>query len=261
VPNLEQAGFAKAKVATRGPDGCFGAVLFIEKEGFLPLFEAVHLAERFDLAIMSTKGMSVTAARSLIDDLCQDEVSLLVLHDFDKAGISIAATLTRDSRRFVFTNNIEPIDLGLRLTDVQELGLEASAEAAFDRGSAEAKRENLELNGATPDEVEFLLQRRVELNALPSDRLVAFIERKLKKHRIKKVIPSDDLLRDAYQLYAKSKRVEEIVAEAIGEIDDEDIILPANLRSRVTALLKKDPKLRWDEAVAAIVEPRLEEPA
>jgi len=36
--------------------------------------------------------------------------------------------------------------------------------------------------------------------------------------------------------------------------------VPANLRSRVTALLKKDPKLRWDEAVAAIVEPRLEEP-
>ena len=33
-------------------------MLFIEKEGFLPLFEAVHLAERYDLAIMSTKGMS-----------------------------------------------------------------------------------------------------------------------------------------------------------------------------------------------------------
>ena len=32
-------------------------ILFIEKEGFMPLFEAVQLAERFDLAIMSTKGM------------------------------------------------------------------------------------------------------------------------------------------------------------------------------------------------------------
>jgi DNA topoisomerase VI subunit B len=39
------------------------------------------------------------------------------------------------------------------------------------------------------------------------------------------------------------------------------IPVPANLRSRITALLKKDPKLRWDEAVAAIVKPRLEEPA
>jgi hypothetical protein len=153
APTLEEAGCAAARVRTRGPDGCFSAVLFVEKEGFLPLFEAVHLAERFDLAIMSTKGMSVTAARSLIDDLCQDEVPLLVLHDFDKAGMSIAGTLTRDTRRFVFTNVIEPIDLGLRLTDVQDLGLEASAEAVFDRGSDEAKRQNLELNGATDEEL------------------------------------------------------------------------------------------------------------
>jgi hypothetical protein len=38
-------------------------VLFIEKEGFMPLFERVHLAERYEIADMSTKGMSVTAAR------------------------------------------------------------------------------------------------------------------------------------------------------------------------------------------------------
>ena len=47
---------------TRGPKHRFGAILFIEKEGFMPLFDAVQLAERFDIAIMSTKGMSVTAA-------------------------------------------------------------------------------------------------------------------------------------------------------------------------------------------------------
>jgi len=204
--------------------------------------------------------MSSTAARNLIDNLCKHQVPLLTLHDFDKAGMSIAGTLRRDTRRFSFTRRIKVIDLGLRLSDVRELDLEASAEKAFDRGTDAAKLRNLKLNGATREEAEFLLRRRVELNALPSDQLVAFIERKLIEHGIQKVVPDDDLLRDAYQLYEKSKRVEEIVAEAIGEIDDEDITVPANLRSRVTALLKKDPKLRWDEAVAAIVEPRLEEP-
>jgi hypothetical protein len=260
APTLEEAGLAAAKIGTRGPDGCFGAVLFIEKEGFLPLFRAVHLAERFDLAIMSTKGMSSTAARTLIDNLCQCKVPLLALHDFDKAGMSIAGTLRRDTRRFSFTRRVKVIDLGLRLTDIRELGLEASAEDVFDRGSDAAKLRNLKLNGATREEAEFLLQRRAELNALPSDQLVAFIERKLIEHGIRKVVPNDDLLRDAYNLYAKSKRVEEIVAEAISEVDDEDIPVPDDLSARVTALLKKDPKLRWDEAVAAIVEPRLEEP-
>ena len=54
LPKLEKPGFAAGTVETHGPIGCFGAVLFIEKEGFLPLFEKVQLAERYDLAIMST---------------------------------------------------------------------------------------------------------------------------------------------------------------------------------------------------------------
>jgi DNA topoisomerase VI subunit A len=70
-----------------GPDGLFGAVLFVEKEGFMPLFEATRLADRYDIAIMSTKGLSVTAARRLVDQMCgRYKIPLLVLHDFDKSG-------------------------------------------------------------------------------------------------------------------------------------------------------------------------------
>ena len=50
------AGFSQAKVETSGPSGNFGAVLFIEKEGFDPLLKAAQIAERFDLAIMSHQG-------------------------------------------------------------------------------------------------------------------------------------------------------------------------------------------------------------
>jgi hypothetical protein len=70
APDFRGAGFAEPAIATHGPDACFGALLFIEKEGFTPLFEAVHLAEKYDLAIMSSKGMSVTAARQLADRIC-----------------------------------------------------------------------------------------------------------------------------------------------------------------------------------------------
>jgi hypothetical protein len=105
---------------TVGPSNRYGDILFIEKEGFLPLFRAVQLAERYDIAIMSTKGMSVTASRELIDDLCGEHpVRLLVLHDFDKAGFSIVGTLRRDTRRYAFRNsNIEVIDLGMRIGDI-----------------------------------------------------------------------------------------------------------------------------------------------
>ena len=252
-PQLDEPGFAAGKVTTRGPGGCFGAVLFIEKEGFLPLFSKIRLAERYDLAIMSTKGMSSTAARSLIDNLCHKQVPLLALHDFDKAGLSIAGTLKRSTRRFSFENNARIIDLGLRLPDVRDLGLETSAEDAFDRGSDSKKRENLGLNSATEEEAEFLLRQRVELNALTADQLVEFIEGKLDEHGITKVIPEGDLLGDAYRLFVNSARLEEIVETAIEDMEDQDdVVAPLDLGARVAEYLKQHPESRWDEAVAEI---------
>ena len=64
-PQMHGAGVGHAF----GPAGGFSAVLFIEKEGFMPLFKHVNLANRYDIAIMSTKGVSVTAARHLVDSM------------------------------------------------------------------------------------------------------------------------------------------------------------------------------------------------
>ena len=90
---------------TLGPEHRFNTILFIEKEGFDPLFAAEHLAERYDLAIMSTKGMSVTAARLLLDRLAARGIEqILVLHDFDISGFSIFGTLGTSGRRYRFNN-------------------------------------------------------------------------------------------------------------------------------------------------------------
>jgi hypothetical protein len=40
---------------TRGPLNRYQTILFVEKEGFMPLLEAAQIAERFDVGIMSTK--------------------------------------------------------------------------------------------------------------------------------------------------------------------------------------------------------------
>ena len=250
-PWLNEAGLSPASIITHGPEGCFSAVLFVEKEGFTPLFEAVQLRERYDIAIMSTKGMSVVAARTLIDRL---GVPAFVLHDFDKAGFSIAGTLQRDTRRYEFGGEIKIIDIGLRLDDVMALGLEGKAESVFDRGNDDAKRENLRLNGATDEEVEFLLHRRVELNALTSDQLVAFIESKLDVHGIKKLVPPKALLDDAYQLFVRSRRIERIITEALAnDSGDRAVEAPEDIIEQVRDYLAENPHLRWDEAVAALV--------
>src|SRR5262249_16076823 len=92
---------------TQGPENRYTTVLFVEKEGFDPIFEASRIAERFDVALMSTKGMSTTAARLLLDRLVDRGVEkVLVLHDFDISGFSICGTLGTDSGRYVFNNKV-----------------------------------------------------------------------------------------------------------------------------------------------------------
>jgi hypothetical protein len=219
--DFKEPSFAGGGVVTRGPSGCFGAVLFIEKEGFMPLFEAVNLAERFDIALMSTKGLSNTAARQLVDEICGgQEIPLLVLHDFDKAGFSILGTLQRDTRRYSFMNDIEVIDLGLRLEDIEGL----QREDAFDKGTRNARAWNLRENGATDEEIEFLLDHRVELNAMTSDQLVTFVEGKLEQHGIKKIIPNNEELAQAYRLFIRSQEAEQIIERELEQLDGNDAV-------------------------------------
>lgn len=84
---------------TFGAENRFSTLLYIEKEGFEPLLRAARIPERFDCAVMSTKGTSVTAARLLVDRMAQQGVRVLVAHDFDRAGACIAWTLGNDTRR------------------------------------------------------------------------------------------------------------------------------------------------------------------
>jgi Topoisomerase 6 subunit A/Spo11, Toprim domain len=248
---LQEAAFAPARIVTRGPHGAFGALLYTEKEGFLPLFEHVQLADRFDIGLMSSKGMSVVAARKLADAICHAyRIPLLVLHDFDKAGFSIVAGFKRrQSRRYTFENQIKVIDFGLRLNDVRGL----LDEATYDKGSEEKRHANLRKNGATPKEVEFLLHRRVELNAMTSRQLVDFAEHKLMEHGIGKVVPKQADLTNAYRLFARGFEVEKIVKRELKKLNGgSQVMVPRDLARRVRDYLDQHPAERWDQAVAAI---------
>ncbi len=251
-PRFTGVSISSPAVETYGAQGRFGAVLFVEKEGFMPLFHKVKLAERYDIAIMSTKGMSNTAARQLVDDLCgQHEIPLLVLHDFDKAGFSIFGTLRRNTRRYRFRNRIQVVSLGLRLDDVNELGLDA--EEAFDRGDDWSKKQNLRKNGATEEEIEFLLHKRVELNEMASDQIVAWIETKLEEQGVAKVIPDDDTLAKAFTNWRAQVVIQQRLEKLRAELKaDKDVQVPTDLKDRVSERLQDQPTESWDDAVRAI---------
>jgi hypothetical protein len=228
-------------------------VLYVEKEGFLPLFKRVKLAQRYDIAIMSSKGMSVTAARILADSICTD-IPLLVLHDFDSAGIIIKDTLENDTRRYSYTSAPNVIDLGLRYDDIGGLTPEP-----YD---SSISAERLRQAGLGQAAINFLQHQRVELNAMTSRQLVNFVERKLKQHKIGKVIPDGETLASTYQMFAASDRLAEAFDELKEDLEDEgeaQTKVPAKLEAKVKAKLKEKPDITWHRAVRLIIDPNTPE--
>jgi len=240
-----------ASFETAGPKNRFKNVLFIEKEGFDPLLASAHIAERFDLAIMSTKGMSVTAARLLLDRIAPDIENVFLLHDFDISGFSIAGTLGTDGRRYRFENSVRIVDLGLRLADVEAMALESEPVAITAR-EWESRSLTLKRHGATAAEIRFLADRRVELNAMTSPQFIAFIETKLAEHDVSKLIPTTAVLEAHWrrQLAERSavKAFEEIRARC--EAEAKAATAPTNLDQQVADILRRHPELSWDRAIA-----------
>jgi DNA topoisomerase VI subunit B len=246
---LNEPSFAHGKISTHGPQGRYGAILYVEKEGFDSLWSAAQIEKRFDISIMSCKGMSVTAARQLVEAICGTYgMRLFVLHDCDKAGLSIRASFQQSNRRHKYEKQFEVIDLGLRLEDIA--GLES--EPHSDRGEPEVRAANMRKNGATEEEIRFLLTRRVELNAMTSDQIVAFLERKLTEYGVKKIVPDDTHLASAYKLELRNIKAEKIVRHQLAKMNGDKFVAPADLRTRLDALLQQKPFLSWDEAICDI---------
>jgi DNA topoisomerase VI subunit B len=258
--------FLPFDVKTSGPTYRYQAVLFIEKEGFDELIQQAQIAERFDIAPMSTKGMSNTAARRLVDELSRMGVTIYVLHDFDKSGFAILHTLRTDTRRYRFQSTPKVRDLGLTLADVQDMDLQS--EPVNYRQTTDP-RIDLARCEATADEQAFLITgdrqrnpqtrkyywpgQRVELNAMTSNQFVSWINRRLTAQGVKKVIPTAETLASAYSLAVRTKAINVELARIQENIGTVPVDLPSDLLVSVQATLLADPTLSWDDAVWHLV--------
>jgi hypothetical protein len=254
-------------VQTCGPTHRYHAVLFVEKEGFDELITQAQIAERFDIAPMSTKGMSNTAARCLVDELSTRGVTIYVLHDFDKSGFAILHTLRTNTWRYRFRTTPKVIDLGLTLSDVNRMDLQP--EPVSYRQTV-APKHDLARCGATPDEQAFLVGaerrrnsstgkwywpgKRVELNAMTSDQFVTCLENRLIQHGVEKVIPTPNILARAYQRAVRTKAINARLAELQADITRQPTVIPHNLPARVSDVLREHPELSWDATLWKIVQ-------
>jgi DNA topoisomerase VI subunit A len=230
-------------IPTKGPGLRYGAVLFIEKEGFTPLLEAARIAERFDVAIASTKGMPVSALCDLLKKMRSSNIKAYAVRDFDKSGFSIISTLRRGARGS--TGSGEIIDLGFRLADITGLERERVSYSSNPTW-------NLSRNGATEGEIKILYQgsgsgERVELNAMSSDQFIEWLERRMGEYGVQKLVPDSDTLAAAYRRATFLRELHEQQIELYKKIVNP--LIPDGLEQRVRDILKDRRELSWDEAV------------
>jgi hypothetical protein len=139
-----------------------------------------------------------------------------------------------------------------RRTGIRTKGFEAEPVTIKD---FESRVDTLRAHDATDEEIEFLEEERVELNAMTSRQMVDFIEAKLTMHGVAKVVP------DAGTIEAHARRLIEqrLAREALAEIRDQitrqaaATALPESIEVQLRSYLAHHPSLSWDDALAHII--------
>ena len=127
-----------------------------------------------------TEFLRVTEGASSQEQIIEMESSLERLRAEMRSVEAIVETVGSSNRRYTFKNAISVVNLGLRLDDVDRMGLEFERAPLGDVDLA-AVRERLRINGATEREIGVLVDKQIrcELNAMTSDQFIAFVEEKL----------------------------------------------------------------------------------
>ncbi|MGK0466474.1 hypothetical protein [Clostridium sp.] len=234
----------------------FNKILYIEKEGFFEILKDYKFSEKFDCALLTSKGYASRAAKDLIDKLGEDgededeEIQVLCVHDCDKAGTMIYQTLqektkTRGKRK------VKIIDLGLNPEEVKEMNLEVEKVEENNKPSADYLDE---------DSRKWLQTNRVELNAMTTPQFLEWLVGKLSTYGIGKVIPGEDSILEELKIHineaAKEKIQEDIlkennyeilVKEYIEKLEPEVNKQAITIRSYIQGELKNEPNQLWKE--------------
>jgi hypothetical protein len=245
------------------PSWLYDKILFVEKKGLWPVFEAARLAERYDMAVVAGEGYATEACRMLFAQAEHGrDYQLFVLHDADPHGYNIARTLREETERMP-GHRVGVIDLGLRLEEALSMGLSAEAftrKKQLPQGLrlGEAERDYFEGRRTGPRS---WVCRRVELNALSGPALIAYVEAGLRAAGVRgKVIPPGDVLAQNFWSQVGRLLRENVEREFRGRIDDEVRQRLEGLRGQgeecegwlgaaVRDAVRRDPSRPWSGAV------------
>lgn len=172
------------------PEHRFDKILLIEKLTERPKFEYDRIAEKYDMAIVYTRGYATEALHELLEAAEDGDYQIFVWHDADLDGYNICRNIRAATKRMPVS--VEVIDIGLTVEEALRIGC---ASEPFTDGDAlpGELRETL-----TAVELEYFEERQIrfEINGIDADSRIAYVEEQLRVHGIRpKYVPPEDDLR------------------------------------------------------------------
>jgi hypothetical protein len=237
----------------------FNKVLYIEKEGAQEALKQNHWCERHDCAVMSSKGFSTRAARDLIDKLVEHDepVEVFCAHDADASGTMIYQTLQEETKARG-ARKIKIINLGLEPWEAIVTGLEVETFEETKRFKPVADY----VQGYDRCWPDWLQTHRVELNAMTTPQLIAWLDRKMAAFGGGKLIPPTHVLEQELADRIEGKVREEITERILREAGIEDQIAAAiaaiktpdgvKLARDIKRLFERQSDREWRDAIEAV---------
>jgi DNA topoisomerase VI subunit B len=237
------------------PSWTFNKIIFIEKEGYFASLRDVGFPERYDCALLSSKGYASRAVKDLFDLLGEtdEEIQFFCVHDADAAGTKIFETLQEETSARP-GRKVKVINLGIDPEEAVDMGLQIET---FDSDRKRPVADYISYQWG-----EWLQSNRVELNAMTTPEFIEWLEQKLEEHGVGKVIPTRDVLvktfeesaerairsqvmEDILEANSYENRVEIELMKAKQQIE----IAKLDIREKVSDKLVDNPLHRWDAPV------------
>ncbi|KGP81393.1 hypothetical protein P364_0114350 [Paenibacillus sp. MAEPY2] len=240
------------------PQWTFNKIIFIEKEGYFASLRDVGFPEKYDCALLSSKGYASRAVKDLFDLLGEtdEEIQFFCIHDADAAGTKIfetlqEATLARPGRR------VKVINLGLDPDEAEELGLQVE--------TFESTKYRPVADYVSYEWRDWLQSNRVELNAMTTPQFIDWLEEKMEAHGVGKVVPTSRVLSTELDLHAervvRERLIQQIldenhfdqrVVEKMNTVQSELDTAKGGINETVRSMLEDNPQNLWNVPVQQI---------
>lgn len=242
------------------PRWTFNKIIFIEKEGYFASLRDVGFPEKYDCALLSSKGYASRAVKDLFDLLGEtdEEIQFFCVKDADAAGSKIYETL-QEATKARPGRRVKVINLGLEPEEALEMGLQVET---YENTGQRAVADYVDYKWS-----KWLQNNRVELNAMTTPEFIEWLENKMEQHGVGKIIPSHDILEKTLEKNTEAAMRQKLLAKIMDESHFEDRVkfelrnarfeidrAKKRLRDEVEDELLSNPIQRWDRPIESIAQ-------